>query len=320
MVERSEQLRSIGSVRPLEAGLTEQVSTADERRELLERIMASEGPLPSRLENAVPKRSAGRARVLVASVAGAVVAVVGAAVAVSSDPTPGSEVAERRPESVSVELISQRTPAAVSEVASTQRFNVRVQLADAAGVPRSKVDVAQSPDGSVTRIDEFDGSGGAVRSTLLRSLGSATATLSVDHSSRTWTEYVAYDPEGISSDERGVVFVAGGVDVGQVGVGWAASPSALEALLASGSLAVEEETDGVVRLSGGVSGLASAGPVAAQLESLAPGSTVELWIDESSYLPSRIRVTDPVGAVSDAAVWWGGEDVGLQVPDGYERR
>jgi hypothetical protein len=322
MAERSDHLRSIGSVRPPEAALTEEIATERERRELLQRIMATEGPLPARLEHIAVDRPRGRAR-SVASIAAVVLALAlfGGIVGGRGDDSPQrSDVAHAEPEVLSVDLIAQRTPQAVSEVAATQRFNLQVNLTDAGGAPTAQVDVSQSADGSVTRIDELDASGGATRSTLLTSLGSTTETLSIDHASRTWAEHATENPEAPSSDERGVVFLAGGVDPSQIGVGWVASPATLRALLASGSFVVDGEVDGLVRLSGNVADLAEAGPVAAQLEGLVPGSRVELWIDSSSYLPTRIRVTDPSGAVSDTAVWWGGEDVSLPVPDGYERR
>lgn len=325
MNEAPDSMRSLSSVRPPEADLTLQVVSADERRELFEKIVESCEPLPSRLER-VHRHPLRHAAARAASVAVVVLIASLAGVTMwpsSHGPTsgPGTGLEPESVDMVSVSYVAARTSDAIASTAG-QQLNVTVAVTGTDGSQLALLDVSQSPAGDTTKIDELDAGGALVRSTLLSFSDGTSSQRVVDYVSRTWSESSEQLPvDDTPSDERGVVFLAGGMDISAVGVGWVGSPEAMRAILDNGRMTVVADDDETIHLRGDLSGLGAAGVVASKLSDLTPGAQVDLWFDAASYLPSLIRVEANDGSVSEANVrWMGGGELTLAVPEGFEFR
>lgn len=322
MDELNDMMRAIGSVRPPEADLTDQMVSPEERRALFERIVGSNEPLPTRLERIQPRSVSSTATKVVGLAAALMCIVLVAAVTRSTNSQSTERIITASTDSTGTHRASYVAAHTADAVAMTveQQLNIAIAVVNANGFDLGRLQVAQSPTGDATKIDELDAAGVLVRSTLLTTTGDRSQQRIVDYINQKWSETSGVVPSVTSGDdERGVVFVVDGADTAVIGLGWIASPTAIQSLLDGGEMTVVSDGEETIHLSGPVAALHVVSGLGSRLSSLDPDARLDLWVDSRSYLPTRTRVMSADGSVSDASVWWTGSgDLTLTVPDGFE--
>lgn len=328
---KDKSMRSIGRIRPPEAGLTDQIVSTEERQALCDQIVNSTEPLPARLQGIDPDGGHRKVRSVTAVVGGVILLclIAGWMVLGTSSPTKEhvSPANKDAVQPLSVKLVADRTALAVVD-AGDREMRLRVDLSLLQGVADPAIiEFKQAGDGNQTRIDELDQRGNVQRSIHIAKAENVVAQRSVDYTSRTWTEQLQVVPSiGMPSDERGVVLAIGGDESAGLAFSWIGSPAAIRQLVGNDEMVVDRVDDqGLIKVSGDVSGLDGLGAIASGLQTLTPDAHVEFWIDAQSYLPTRTRVTTTDGAVSDTQVSWAAPDelstsFNLEIPDGFERR